>query len=73
MVSTGSGSPYAYGVLEAEYKEENSIMENLPVIVRAIYSAMQRDVASGNNFDVAVIDKNGFRELSQEEKQRLLE
>jgi 20S proteasome alpha/beta subunit len=34
---------------------------------------MQRDVASGNNFDVAVIDKNGFRELSQEEKQRLLE
>jgi proteasome beta subunit len=72
MVSTGSGSPYAYGVLEAEYKEENSIMENLPVIVRAIYSAMQRDVASGNNFDVAVIDKNGFRELSQEEKQKLL-
>ncbi len=72
MVSTGSGSPYAYGVLEAEYKEKNSIKENLPVIVRAIYSAMQRDVASGNNFDVAVIDKNGFRELSQEEKQKLL-
>jgi proteasome beta subunit len=72
MVSTGSGSPYAYGVLEAEYKEENSIKENLPVIVRALYSAMQRDVASGNNFDVAVIDKNGYRELCQEEKQKLL-
>lgn len=72
MVSTGSGSPYAYGVLEAEYKEDKSIKENLPVIVRAIYSAMQRDVASGNNFDVAVIDENGFRELIQEEKQKLL-
>jgi proteasome beta subunit len=72
MVSTGSGRPYAYGVLEAEYKEENSIKENLPVIVRALYSAMQRDVASGNNFDVAVIDKNGYRELCQEEKQKLL-
>ncbi len=72
MVSTGSGSPYAYGVLEAQYKEDKSIKENLPVIVRAIYSAMQRDVASGNNFDVAVIDENGFRELIQEEKQKLL-
>jgi 20S proteasome alpha/beta subunit len=40
--------------------------------VRAIYSAMQRDVASGNNFDIAIIDKNGFRELSQEEKKTLL-
>lgn len=72
MVSTGSGSPYAYGVLESEYKEDKNVERNLPTVVRAIYSAMQRDVASGNNFDIAIIDKNGFRELSQEEKKTLL-
>jgi len=29
---------------------------------------MKRDAASGDSFDVAVIDENGFKELSEEEK-----
>jgi proteasome beta subunit len=72
MVSTGSGSPFAYGVLEAEFKENNKVKKMLPVVVRAVYSAMQRDVASGDSFDIAVINADGFRELSPEEKKSLL-
>jgi 20S proteasome alpha/beta subunit len=44
----------------------------LPVVVKAVDSAMKRDVASGDSFDVAVIDENGFRELSSKEKSELL-
>ena len=29
MISTGSGSPFAYGVLEAMYKEDKSVKEML--------------------------------------------
>lgn len=73
MVSTGSGSPFAYGVLEAQYEEDKPVDEMLPVVVKAVESAMKRDVASGDNFDIAIIDGDGFRELSQEEKKGLLD
>lgn len=72
MVSTGSGSPFAYGVLEAEFKEDSSVEEMLPVVVRAVDAAMKRDVASGDSFDIVVIGDGGFRELSSEEKQSIL-
>jgi proteasome beta subunit len=72
VVSTGSGSPFAYGVLEDKFKEDSSVEEMLPVVVSAVDSAMKRDVASGDSFDVAVISKDGFRELSPEEKKALL-
>jgi proteasome beta subunit len=72
MVSTGSGSPFAYGVLEAEFSEDSSVQEMLPVVVRAVDAAMKRDVNSGDSFDVAVIDGSGFRELTLEEKQKVL-
>ena len=71
-VSTGSGSPIAYGVLEDGYREGASVKEMLPVVVEAISSAMKRDVASGDDFDVAVITREGFRELTREEKDALL-
>jgi proteasome beta subunit len=72
VVSTGSGSPFAYGVLEDKFKEDSSVKEMLPVVVSAVDSAMKRDVASGDSFDVAVINKEGFRELSPDEKKALL-
>jgi proteasome beta subunit len=71
-VSTGSGSPIAYGILEDMYREGMSIAELLPVIVKAVNAAMKRDVASGNNYNITVIDKNGYRELSEDEKSVLL-
>ncbi|HUV55389.1 MAG TPA: archaeal proteasome endopeptidase complex subunit beta [Candidatus Krumholzibacteriaceae bacterium] len=72
MVSTGSGSPFAYGVLESQYIEDSAVSEMLSVVVKAVDSAMKRDVASGDSFDVAVIDAAGFRELSPEEKAAIL-
>ncbi len=72
MVSTGSGSPLAYGVLEAQYREGRTIKDMIPIVVEAIDSAMKRDVASGDSFDLAVIDGEGYRELSQEDKESLL-
>ncbi len=72
-VSTGSGSPIAYGVLEDKYREGMTIEELLPTIVKAVNAAMKRDVASGNNYNVTVIDKNGYRELTADEKRKLLE
>ena len=73
MVSTGSGSPFAYGVLEDRYEEGSTVAEMTPIVVKAVDSAMKRDVASGDNFDVAVITSDGFKELSEEEKIALLE
>lgn len=72
FVSTGSGSPIAYGVLEDKYKENMTVEEVLPIIVKAVNAAMKRDIASGNNYNVTVIDEKGYRELSKEEKGKYL-
>lgn len=72
-VATGSGSPIAYGVLEDKYKENMTIKDLLSVVVRAVDSAMKRDAASGDSFDVAIIDEKGFHELNDEEKGNILE
>jgi proteasome beta subunit len=70
-VATGSGSTIAYGVLEAEYKEETSINDLLPVVLSAVSSAMKRDIYSGDSFNISIIDGDGYRELNEEEKENL--
>lgn len=72
FVSTGSGSPVAYGILEDKYKEDMSVKEFLPIIIKAVNAAMKRDSASGDSFNVAVIDGKGYRELAEKEKKQLL-
>ncbi len=72
-VSTGSGSPVAYGILEDKYKEGMTIAELLPTVVKAVNAAMKRDVASGNNYNIIVIDEFGYKELTQDEKRNLLD
>jgi proteasome beta subunit len=70
-VATGSGSPVAYGVLEDRFRENLSAEELLPTVVQAVKAAMKRNTASGDSFDVAVLDKEGYRELSEEEKRSI--
>jgi len=66
--STGSGSPFAYGVLEAEFKENLSVEDAIPLAIKAVKVAIERDIGSGGKgFEVAVVDKNGYMELSQQE------
>jgi proteasome beta subunit len=71
-VSTGSGSPIVYGILEDRFKENAEVTENLPIIVKAVTAAMKRDSASGDSFNIAVIDDKGYRELTEKEKKQLL-
>jgi len=71
-VATGSGSPVAYGVLEERFREGLPLQEILEIVVKSINSATKRDVASGDSFDVSIIDVNGYRELSEEEKRMIL-
>ena len=71
-VATGSGSPVAYGILEDKYKEDMKIKNLLPIVVHAVDAAMKRDAASGDSFDVSIIDETGYRELGTEEKRKIL-
>jgi proteasome beta subunit len=71
-VSTGSGSPIVFGILEDEFKEDAEVKENLPIIVKAVNAAMRRDSASGDSFNISVIDDKGYRELTDKEKKQLL-
>ncbi len=71
--STGSGSPFAYGVLEAEFKEGISVEEGIVLVIRAIKTAIERDIGSGGKeIQVAVIDKNGYRDLSKQDLKKYL-
>lgn len=65
--STGSGSPYVYGVLEDHYREDMNLDEAIDLAIRAISAAMKRDSASGDGIDVAIITKEGFRFLTDDE------
>jgi len=67
VVSTGSGSPVAYGLLEDRYNEYIDVEEGIDIAVRAIQSAMERDAFSGNGILVAVVTKEGFKMLPEEE------
>ena len=67
MASTGSGSPVAYGVLELDYSLENTVKENIPVAVRAMLSALQRDCATGDGLSLVTITKDGFKQYSEDE------
>lgn len=71
-VATGSGSPIAYGVLEDKYKEDMTVETLIPIVVQAVNSAMKRDAASGDSFDVMVIDEKGYRELGDDEKGKMI-
>ncbi|MBI2233079.1 MAG: archaeal proteasome endopeptidase complex subunit beta [Candidatus Aenigmarchaeota archaeon] len=67
FISTGSGSPMAYGVMENEYKEGIPREEGIRIAVRAIRSARERDVFSGGrDINVIVIDKDGLRLVDKE-------
>jgi proteasome beta subunit len=68
FISTGSGSPVAYGYLESEYKEGMTVNEAYKMAIHAIAAAIRRNAGTGDNINVAIIDKDGYRELSKEQK-----
>jgi proteasome beta subunit len=66
-VTTGSGSPYVYGVLEDHYKKDLSVSDGIDLVIRALTAAMKRDSASGDGMTVSTITKDGFDFLDEKE------
>ena len=68
-ISTGSGSPVAYGYLESEYKEGSSVNEAYKIAIQAVAAAIRRNSGTGDNINAVIIGKDGYRELSKEVKE----
>ncbi len=73
VVSTGSGSPYAYGVLEDAYREDMDVEETVRIGIRAMKAALQRDAMTGNGIDVIRITKDGAVKLPKEEIDKIID
>ncbi|MBW2996687.1 proteasome subunit beta [Candidatus Woesearchaeota archaeon] len=63
FVSSGSGSPMVYGLLEANYKENISVKDGINLAIKGINSALQRDVASGNGIVVYTVTNKGVKKV----------
>ena len=71
-VTTGSGSPVAYGLLEEEYKEDATVENAKTIALRAVKAAITRNIGTGDGINGAIIDKNGFRLLNNEQKKAII-
>jgi proteasome beta subunit len=60
----GSGTEIAMGVIEEGYKEGLTMEEAKDLVVRAIKSAISRDIMSGDGIDFLLITKDGTSEES---------
>lgn len=68
FISTGSGSPVAYGYLESEFKDGISVNEAYKIAIQSIAAAIRRNAGTGDSINAVIIDKNGYREMTKEEK-----
>ncbi len=66
-LSSGSGSVFAYGVLETYYKKDISVDEGIKLAVKCLNAALQRDIASGDGVDVITITKDGIKKVVSKE------
>jgi proteasome beta subunit len=60
----GSGTEIAMGALEEGYREDMTMEEGKNLVVRAVKSAISRDVMSGDGIDFLLITKDGTHEES---------
>lgn len=67
FVSVGSGSPFAYGVLEDHYHDNLNVSEGADLAIRALVAAMKRDSASGDGIDLAVITPKEYKQYTEDE------
>ena len=71
-VTTGSGSPVAYGLLEEEFRENLTVVEAKVIALRAVKAAITRNIGTGDGINVSIIDKNGFQLLTKEQKKAII-
>ncbi|MCI4356680.1 MAG: archaeal proteasome endopeptidase complex subunit beta [Thermoplasmata archaeon] len=66
-VSVGSGSTFAYGILEETYTRDVSVSDGVDIALRGLTVAMKRDSASGDGYIVHTITSKEYREFSDDE------
>ncbi|KAJ3349311.1 Proteasome subunit beta type-8, partial [Kappamyces sp. JEL0680] len=67
LFSVGSGSTYAYGVLDAGYKYDLTTEEAIDLGRRAIYHATFRDAYSGGVVNLYHVKERGWEFISQDD------
>ena len=65
MFSVGSGSPYAYGVMDSGYRYDLSVEEAYDLGKRSIYHATHRDAYSGGVVNLYHMKETGWIKVSQ--------
>jgi 20S proteasome subunit beta 5 len=60
LFSVGSGSTFAYGVLDQGYRWDLTDEEALELGRRSIYAAGHRDAFSGNTINLFHVKENGW-------------
>jgi len=65
LFSVGSGSTFAYGVLDSGYSYDLSKEAALDLAQRAIFAATYRDAYSGGTVRCYHIDKDGWTRVSE--------
>lgn len=73
FISTGSGSPVAYGVLESNYEKDMVEKKGIKLAVKALLAATNRDVFTGDGVLVYVVDEKGFRKVSAKKVKKITE
>merc|ERR1712066_432533 len=71
LFSVGSGSTYAYGVLDSGYNFDLSIDDACELGRRSIYHATHRDAASGGVVRVYHMKPTGFEVISEQDCKEL--
>lgn len=67
MFSVGSGSTFAYGVLDQGYSFDMSVEDAIELGQRSIYHATHRDAASGGVINVYHVKEDGWVKISSED------
>lgn len=66
-VSVGSGSTFAYGLLEEGYAQGMTVQDGVDLALRGLTVAMKRDSASGDGYIVHTITSKEYREFAEDE------
>lgn len=71
VFSVGSGSTFAYGVLDQGYKWDLEVEEAKELGRRSIYAAMHRDAFSGNTLNLYHVKEDGWSYIANYDHNQL--
>lgn len=67
LFSVGSGSPYAYGILDSGYTWDMNDEQAIDLAKRAIYHAGHRDGMSGGTVNIYTMKSDGWHKISTDD------